>query len=829
MSRRVDAMGEGEPISFWLKILGGIVVLFGLLIGLPGAYLIAKDGSWYYAISGAACVIAGIKIYQGRAVGLTIYLAVCIGTLIWSFWEVWTLETWFWPLIPRLFAYAFALFFLLLGATQFPIFKHDPSMRTILRSSALVVLAGLGVWVWAMFYPHGVIQTAFNPTKGITPLPSTGAMGNEWRNYGRTTYGTRFAPQTQITKLNIKELQVAWTYHTGVIGDHDNADQNTPIFANDTLYACTLNNQIHAIDAITGKQKWLYAAEANAPFFKRCRGVTYYEIADEPQAAAPAQPQSQQAAPNAQPAADTPPAVNAASGACKRRIAMGTVDAGLISIDADTGKPCQDFGKGGTVDLRDGMGKFDPGEYMQTSAPTVSSGVIVVGGLVLDNYEVGEPSGVIRAFDAKTGAFKWAWDVGRPGKKGMPEPGETFTRFTPNVWTHPAVDEARGMIYLPTGNATPDMWRKHRRPFDDKYNSSVVAIDLKTGDVKWHFQTVHKDVWDYDLPAQPSLYDVPDPKTGKMVPALVQPTKRGQLFYLNRETGEPIAEVIERKVMTKGGAEGLDDLSETQPYSVGMPQIGGQGMSERDMWGATPIDQVFCRIQFKDLVYSGDEFTPPTTKRFFTYPGAQGGMNWGAGSIDENRGIFVVNDLRLPIVTQLLPRTEVPNYKELPGPHAPIGPQLGTPYGIERTVPQSILGLLCSRPPYGTLSAIDLVTRKLLWQRPVGTIESLDFIGVQSGLKMPLGMPTLGGSVITGSGLVFFGSAMDHYLRVFDVETGEEIWKTRMPVGANATPMSYLAKNGKQYIVISAGGATYATEKYRGDYVIAYALPDTKK
>jgi len=531
----------------------------------------------------------------------------------------------------------------------------------------------------------------------------------------------------------------------------------------------------------------------------RCRGGTYYETPGD-----------------------------AGSAACTRRLALGTVDARLISLDADTGKPCDGFGRAGSVDLRDGMGEVQPGEYMQTSAPTVAQGVIVVGGMVVDNYAVGEPSGVIRAFDDRTGELRWAWDAGRPGDNGPPPSGQTYTRYTPNVWSHMAVDDARSLIYLPTGSATPDMWRSHRRPFDDRYNSSVVALDLKTGQVRWHFQTVHKDVWDYDLPAQPSLYDVLDPKTGQMIPALIQPTKRGQLFYLNRETGTPLAEVQERPVSTTGGAPGLTDLSPTQPYSVGMPQIGGQGMTERDMWGTTPVDLVFCRIGFKKLRYTGDEFTPPSVEPFFTYPGAQGGMNWGAGSIDERRGIFVINDLRLPIVTQLLPRDQVPASDGIPGPHAPVGPQLGTPYGILRTAQQSLLGLLCSRPPYGTLSAIDLHTRQLLWQRPVGTVANLDFVGVRTGIQMPIGMPTLGGSVVTGGGLVFFGSAMDHYLRAFDVETGTEVWKMEMPIGANATPMSYVAANGKQYIVLSVGGATYAAKAYRGDYVIAYALPDAR-
>lgn len=793
---------DAAPVSpGWLvKALGIVGMVFGASLALPGLYLTILGGSWYYAIAGALTMLAGWRIFRGRGSGVYIFIGVCLATLVWALWEVRDLDTWFWPLIPRLFAFAFALFFVLLIAPGLPDFASRPAARRGFRIGALGVFLGLALAVWQMFSPHGVIANGY--TGRAATLAAAPAASGEWRNYGRTTNGTRFAPAAQINRDNVGKLALAWTYDTGQVGDHDNADQSTPVFANGTIYACTFNNQVHAIDAVSGKRKWVFDPRASAPFFKRCRGVTYYETG----------------APNA---GDS----TAPIAACARRIALGTVDARLISLDAETGAPCTGFGTGGTVDLNAGMSAHEPGEYMQTSAPTVSSGVIVVGGLVLDNGRVGEPSGVVRAFDAASGELRWAWDVGRPGQTGAPGEGESYTPFTPNMWTHPAVDEARGLVFLPLGNATPDMWRGHRRAFDDTYNAAVVALDIRTGAEKWHFQTVHKDVWDYDLPAQPSLFDIADPQSGQLVPVLVQPTKRGQIFVLNRETGQPVTRVVERKVQTDGAAPGLSDLSPTQPYSVGMPQIGGAAMSERDMWGATPIDQLLCRISFNKLRYSGDEFTPPSEEPFFTYPGAQGGMNWGSGSIDESRGIFVINDLRLPIVTRLIPRKDVPRFDRLQGPHDPIGPQFGTPYALERTAQASPLGLLCSRPPYGTLTAIDLNTRKIVWQKPVGTLESLDFIGVQTGLRMPVGMPTLGGSLVTGGGLVFFGSAMDHYLRAFDVENGRELAALPMPVGANATPMSFTGADGRQYVVISAGGATYAAEGFRSGKIIAFALP----
>ncbi|WP_251358799.1 membrane-bound PQQ-dependent dehydrogenase, glucose/quinate/shikimate family [Kangiella sp. TOML190] len=786
-----------------LKALAIFTIAVGALLFFPGIWLIVEGGqasSWFYIIAGASLLFAGYKFYRAEHSGIHIYLLVCLLAIPWALYEVWSMQSWFWPLIPRLFSFAFLLLLVLLAVPKFEQYRNDNKAKYLSRIAAAVLAVGLLTTLWGMFQPQGVIQNPYTPDPKAMLMQATKEMGNRWHNYGGTTMGNRYIPAKQITRENIDKLEVAWTYRTKVFGDHDLADQNTPVFGNNTVFACTPNNQVHAIDGETGVGKWVYDPKASSPFFYRCRGVTYYEPPVDPD--------------------------GRAGGVCSKRIAMNTVDARLFSLDAETGQPCTDFGNNGVLDLTKDMGKVEPGYYFQTSAPTVTRNMIIVGGLVVDNNRVGEPSGVIRAFDGSSGELKWAWDLGRPGKMGAPEPGETYTRGTPNVWTHPAVDEALGLIYLPMGNATPDVGIAHRRPFDHEYGASIVALDTATGEERWKFQTVYRDSWDYDLPSQPTLYDVTDPETGAKVPALIQPTKRGQIFMLNRITGKPIAEVVDKPVATDGAAPGIGELSPVQPYSVGMPNIGGEALSENHMWGATIIDQLFCRIQFRSVAYTGNEFPPPSLEPFFTYPGAQGGMNWGSGSVDETRGIYVINDLRLPIITSLIPREDMPDIKLPAGPHDPIGPQLGTPYALKRDAPSSILGFLCSQPPYGTISGIDLKTRKILWQRPVGTVEDLDFIGVHTGMRIPLGMPTLGGSVITGGGLVFFPNAMDRYMRVFDIETGEEIRRIKMPVGANATPMSYVADNGKQYVVASFGGSTYATDENRGDYVVAFALPD---
>lgn len=787
-------------ISIWLRVLGLVGLAFGLAIAIPGFQLIMLGGSWYYLIAGLGTIAAGLLIFGGHPLGVIVYLGVCLLTVGWGLYEVMGMEQWFWPLIPRWFAFGFALFFILLAVPLFPELRGDHQARRASRLGALVVLVCLGLTIWGMFLPHGGIRNEFTADASAAPMQETTEMGNEWRNYGATTLGNRFQPADQINRETVKDLEVAWVYQTGKKGFDTNADQNTPVFANNTVYACTYDNVVHAIDGETGEKKWEFDPEASAPFFMRCRGVTYYQA----------------------PGPD-------ADGQCATRIIMTTIDTRLFALDAETGQPCREFGENGMVDMKRGMGDFEKGMYGFTSAPAVALDTIILGAFLNDNISTFEPSGVIRAMDAVTGELRWAFDVGRPGQMGWPDEaaGETFTKGTPNMWTHAAMDEELGLVYLPMGSATPDVYAGARRSFDDEYGAAVVALDIRTGEERWKFQTVHRDLWDFDLPSQPSLYDIKHPETGEVVPAIIVPTKRHEIFVLNRETGEPVAEVVEREVTTEGGIPEHEGwLSPTQPYSVGMPKVGGLPITEAEMWGMTPIDQLSCRIAFRKVRYDGNEFVPPSVEPSLQQQGPQGGFNWGAGSVDENTGIYVINDLRLPLTFRLIPRDVAPDYPELESGHAPYAPQFGTPYGLRRDPLVSWLGLLCPQPPWGMISGIDLNTGNLVWKQPIGTLADLDFLGVNPGLKIPIGMPSLGGSVITGGGVALIGTAMDRYFRAYDTSTGELLWEDRMPVGSTATPISYVAENGKQYIVISAGGATYAVPDARGDYVIAYALPD---
>lgn len=791
-----------------LVTLGIVLALIGVALAAGGVRLATLGGSWYYLITGVLLVASGVQFARQRLSGFWLYAAVFVGTVLWSLWEVGTA---FWPLVPRLApVLTLGLFALLLlprlsaGRVRAPAYAGAALV-------ALVMVAGGA----SMFVPHGVIEgPAASRAATATPAPAEAAP---WQHYGRTLAGTRFAPFTQITPANVDQLEVAWTFRTGEVNgpgtkNPGSEDQNTPMQIGDTLYLCTPRNTVIAVNADTGAEKWRVETGANSLYWNRCRGLGYYEVPAE--GATPATADSA-------PASGTPVAAAADAALCTRRIVMSTVDARLMQFDAATGQACTSFGENGSVDLKKGMGEVKQSYYFPTSAPTVVDGKIIIGGWVFDGREADEPSGAVRAFDARTGALAWVWDLGNPDHTGLPVDGQTYTRSTPNVWSTPAVDEKAGLIYLPTGNCPSDFFGGHKPPVCDEYNSSVVAVDLKTGKERWKFRTVNHDIWDYDVPAQPALYDIPDGKGG-VTPALIQVTKRGQTFVLNRLDGTPIADVEQRPV-PQGHTEG-ERYAPTQPYSVGMPNLGFEPLSEARMWGATWFDQLACRIKFRELNYEGD-FTPAMVgKPTIFYPGFLGGMNWGSVSIDEQTGTLIVNDVRVPNVVRLVPRAEADQVKATMGHGEGMHPQAGTPYASHNTQLLSPLGVPCQAPPWGALSAIDLKTRQVVWQRPLGTlVDSKTKSGFAMPLPIPIGMPTLSGPTSTASGLVFYAGTQDYFLRAMDTATGQELWKARLPVGGQATPMTYVSPaTGTQYVALSAGGAR--TSPDRGDYVIAYKL-----
>jgi quinate dehydrogenase (quinone) len=779
------------PGGRWALVLFGVVLaLVGAALALGGVRLAMLGGSWYYLIAGVALVASGVLYGLRRDAGLWVYLAVFIGTLVWSLAEV-GLD--FWPLVPRVApVLVLALFAFLLWPWLQPGRARGPAFGLAGLMAVLAIAGGA-----AMFVPHGVIEGPAVASAG----PAPAAEGeSRWQYYGRTPHGTRYAPFTQINRDNVGNLEVAWTFRTGDIAGPGSENQNTPTQIGDTVYVCTPKNRVFALDADTGEQKWTFDPKADAKIWNRCRGVGFYE---------PASVTTR--------IGDLP--APAPSEQCAQRIVLTTVDARMIQLDAKTGEPCAGFGNNGTVDLKQGMGEVKPMYYFQTSMPTVVKNLIIVGGWVFDGRSIDEPSGVVRAFSADTGELVWAWDAGNPAITKLPPEGQSYTRSTPNVWSTPAFDEDLGLIYLPTGNNPPDFWGAQRSKASEEYSASVVAVEIATGREKWKFQTVHHDIWDYDVPAQPALYDVPDGKGGK-TPALIQITKRGQIFMLDRRDGKPIAEVQEKPV-PQGAQEG-DWTAKTQPYSVGMPAIGAEPLSEARMWGATWFDQLACRIAFKQLRYEGD-FTPPTTTPSLIYPGYYGGMNWGSASIDEHNGVLIVNDIRMPQLVKLVPRAQVDTKQVTAGHGVGLHPQDGTPYGITQQAFNSPLGIPCHAPAWGTMTGIDLKTKQIVWQRPAGTVEDAVVKGVKAGVPVPLGMPTLGGPITTAGGLTFYGGTQDYYLRAYDTLTGKELWKGRLPVGGQATPMTYVSpKTNAQYVVMAAGGSRQSPD--RGDYVVAFKL-----
>jgi len=627
----------------------------------------------------------------------------------------------------------------------------------------------------------------------------------DWRAYGADMAGTRHSLATQITKQNVSALEVAWTYRTGDVDPGEvaggetllgTAFQNTPIVVGDTLYVCTPRNRVIALDANTGEERWQFDAEPDLEgvYIVTCRGVTH--------------------------GVDEKTAVGEA---CREKLYMGTLDARMFAIDAKTGRPCEGFGDGGSIDLSRGIGDRYPGEYGVTSPPALVNGTLVTGSLVLDNIRVDAPGGVVRGYDAHDGRLLWSWDPLPPGRsfvESMDETGEVvrYHRGTTNAWSIFSADPELGLVYVPTGNTAPDYYGGSRDGLDH-YSSSIVALDAATGEVRWHFQTVHHDVWDYDVPSQPVLFDFPGPEG--TIPAVAQATKLAHLYLLDRRTGEPLFPVEERPVPTSGVASEI--LSPTQPHPTRPPPLHPQGLEPDDAWGLTPIDRANCRDKIAALDSQGP-FTPPSTRGWIQYPSYFGGSNWGSLAVDPVRKLMVMNLSRIAGELYLVPRGEVEEVaKELAARNdpSPIEPQAGTPYAMRRTFLVSDYGLPCSPPPWGVMVAVDYTDGSVRWEVPLGTVEDLAPVP----LPWKLGVPNQGGTISTASGLSFVAATMDAYLRAFDSDTGDELWKSKLPAGGQATPLTYRTDaDARQFVVIAAGGHALMQTQL-GDHVVAYALP----
>ncbi|MEO1035414.1 MAG: PQQ-binding-like beta-propeller repeat protein [Pseudomonadota bacterium] len=809
-----------------------IVLLFvcGLYLSLGGGFLIYVGGSVYYFLCGVALLTIAVlmirrSVWAPRVFGLLLAL-----TLVWAWYES-GLDLL--ALLPRL------AIWLVVG-----IWFITPWYRATLATRSDSEPPGAGVWfgtpalLAVVLLGVAALNGYTRNGTGTEREIAAGEPRTDWRQYGNDDGGTRFAELTQINTDNVARLREVWRFRTGVPG----AFKMTPLQVNGLVYLCAAANVIVAINSDSGAEVWRHDPQAEPPadhqYARTCRGLSYYESSPDYQ------------------------------GQCPKRIVTGTVDARLIAVDALTGEACTDFGNSGSVDLRAGLGEHLAKEYYVTSPPVVAGKMLIIGGLVLDSQALGLPSGVVRGFNAESGAFVWAWDLGNPGEHGMPNAGSEFTRGTPNVWSIMSYDAELNLIFAPTGNASPDYYGGERRPFDDEWSSAIVAIDAATGEPRWKFQTVYHDIWDYDVPAQPVLVDVS--KDGNVVPSVAVPTKRGEIFLLDRRDGSPVHPIEERAV-PQDPADG-EYLAPTQPFSS-LPHFRPH-LFEKDMWGLTPFDQLLCRVEYNMLRYEG-HMTPPTTSGSLQFPANFGGFNWGSVSVDADNGLLVAAPMLLANRVLLVtpeqvaaagPRAALMLGAEHPAvrmdPDAPMPeprePDPDDPYDHVRikyyglTMPfmsrfkLPLIGgteVPCFEPPWSRIAVIDLNTNELLWSRPLGSMRDAGPFGIRSGLPFQVGTPVRAGTMTTRGGLTFMSSTMDRTVRAFDVRTGDVLWSSELPGNGQSTPMTYQSKaSGTQYVIVTVPNPSWRyprdpkTGTYTdsrsvvdglGGYVIAYALEGT--
>ncbi len=613
---------------------------------------------------------------------------------------------------------------------------------------------------------------------------ATGAKAaDDWAYYGHDAGGQRFSPLTEVNRANVGKLQVAWTFHTGDINDGKRGQRSgfetTPLYIDGRLYLTTPFNRVIALEPTTGHQLWAYdpkidlAGEYGDGMISR--GVAAWR---DPR--------------------------GGKGGACTLTLYEATLDARLVAVDAATGKPCAGFGAAGEVSLRD-VPNFEAGPYHMTSPPAVVDDTVIVGSAINDNTRVDMASGVVRAFDARSGRLKWSWQPLEP------HPG--VKSGAANAWSVMTVDPKRHLVFIPTGSASPDYYGG-LRPGDNHWANSVVAIDARTGRLAWGFQLVHHDLWDYDVASPPMLTTIEH--AGRKVEVVIAANKSGFLYVLDRDTGKPVFPVEERSV-PQSTVDG-EVTSPTQPFSVGLPTLAPQSLDAGQVFATSAADKAACKATLAKL--SGlSIFSPPSVQGVLAVPGNVGGPNWSGFAFDPTRGLLIANTNNFPYVVKLIPRAD---FKWSPGGDlgAESGTQKGAPYAMSRAPFLSPSGVPCAPPPWGMMTAIDLNKGTLRWRTPFGGMSEINasFAGFKPG-----GSVNLGGAITTAGGLVFVGASIDRRFHALDIDTGKELWTAELPASAHAMPMTYSA-GGTQYVVIAAGGSAKLGQEKQGDALVAFAL-----
>ncbi|MGP5201601.1 membrane-bound PQQ-dependent dehydrogenase, glucose/quinate/shikimate family [Psychrobacter aquimaris] len=847
------------------KFVAIIMAVFAVPLLVGGAYLLSLGGSPYYLFAGAAMLATAFLLFKKHWSAYGLYAIFIVATIVWALWES---GFYWWALAPRVgFPLIFGLLMLLPWVSdkmrgdkaQVSTSSANPTSTThAVKKSPLYYWGLLASVVVGALLSFGSL--ANNATDKLGELDLTASnkddtsanLGDplsngeqtpegEWSAYGGTNYGQRYSPLTQINTDNVKDLELAWQIQTGDVKGPDDVGettyQATPLKIGNALYLCTPHNWVMALDADSGETLWKFDPKVAKNLQRQhqtCRGVSYYAG----QAGTDSTPPAVNVQASSNSANDVSVANKAtttsnamvqkiagntfenASKQCDAKIFIPTSDAKLYALDPNTGQRCQDFGEDGALDLMHNMPFNQAGYYYSTSPPVVAGGVIIVAGAVNDNYDVNSPSGVIRAYDVNTGELMWNWDSGDPDNTApfdVNDPTQTYKTSSPNSWSVATADEELGLAYFPMGNRTPDQLGSYRNAAEEKYATSVVALDLKTGEARWVQQFVHHDLWDMDTPAQPTLLDL-DTADG-VQPALVVPTKQGDVYVLNRATGEPIVPIKERDA-PQGYLIAGEHAAPTQPYS-GL-SFEPEKLTEKDMWGASLIDQMMCRIEFNQLNYDG-RYTPPSTNGTLVYPGNFGTFNWGGLAVDPENGVMFGMPTYLAFTSKLIPKDTLGDVETNKGEQG-VNANEGADYAVEMGPFLSPLGVPCQQPPWGTIAGADLATGEIAYQRKNGTVQDLSPIPI----KLELGVPGIGGPIITKGGVAFLSAATENNFRAYDLKNGDVLWNVRIPAGGQATPMTYLNSKGEQMVVLVAGGHGSVGTKI-GDYVMAYKLSDQSK